>query len=457
MKLKRYNQFIKESLKDQIEERSLWKIDEDDIREYLLELTDNGYLITVTFGFVDNTKYYDHSTQKYSQKDVFTEKTLAGENVKPAYWIQIIKSNKITNEDVSDTLKFAVDIISENANAECSIHDEDGNLGNVDGIVIKGGLFYTDDWNSSEPELLETENYIAIFAKQQDSMTITTSQLADYYGWSDCIEKEGTIWIEIDLEDLAGDLLSSRSEYKDSLIKGQEHMWDYYEIQYYYPDINSLFSYTLEEETKELLAKSLIKEFGGFEQVKHWEKNSVTSAKDSFPKDFQTEEELVDYFVNERHNELLKKWIKTEFADSEVYREVTDTVANWEMSAHCDDNYKEIVEEFDEIVEEELGKFVKVEKEVTKYYTTKDAEGNSVRRDYKVDVTYFQLPYSNRWIEDVDPEDLFNKSLDGVFRDWLNEQNFNYTMNPRISDYGNADDKKMNEDIKHYLSRYLSK
>lgn len=453
MRLKKYNQFIKESIKEDIEEGTLWKLDEDNIREYLLELTDNGYLVTVTFGFVDNEKYYDYTTQKHNQKEVFTEKVLSGEKVRPAYWIQIIKGTNISNDDLTSTFQFACSIISEKANAEISIHDEDGNLGNPEGIVIKGGLFYTDDWNSPEPETLEVSgNYITIFAKQKDTVKISPKQLSEYYSWTVDLEKDGKIWIEIELEDLAGEMLSSRSEYKDVLIKGQEYMWDYYEMQYYEPDINSLFSYTLEKETKELLAKALIKEFGGFEEVKHWEKNSVTSAKDSFPQDFKSEEELVDYFVNERHNELFKKWIKTEFADSEVYREVTDTVANWEMSAHCDENYKEIIDEFDEIVEDELGKFIKVEREVTKYYFS-----NSERKEYKKEVTFFQFPYSNRWIENTDSDDLHGKNLYDIFKDWLSEERFNYTLNPRISDYGNADDKKMNQDIKSYLSRYLNR
>ena len=452
MKIKRYTQFIKESLKEDIEEGKLWKLSEDEIREYMLEITDAGYLVTITFGFCEKqTRHYYNRPS--IEKDVFTEKVRSGDDVRPAYWIQIEKGRNIKNDDVSSTFQFVCSIVSEETNSEISILDSEGDLGDIDGIVIKGGLFYTDNWNSSDPEILESDDYIAIFAKQKETITVNTKQLVDFYGWNVDVEKEGKIWAEIDLEDLADKILRRGSNYKDSLVKGQEHMWDYYEMHYYEPEINNLFSYTLEKETKELLAKALIKEFGGFDEVKNWEKNNTTSSKNSFPKDFQTEEELVDFFVNERNNELLKKWIESAFSDSEVYREVTDTVANWEMSAHCDDNYKEIVDDFEDTVRDDVGSFEKVIKEVNKHYTRNDGS----RVEYKSDVTYYQFPYSNEWIEDVDSDYLYNRDLDDIFRDWLDEQNHNYELNPRLSDYGSVDDKKMNLDIRSYLKRYLER
>ena len=51
MKLKRYIQFIKESLREDIEEGNLWKLNEDQIREYFIDFEDAGYLITIEFGF----------------------------------------------------------------------------------------------------------------------------------------------------------------------------------------------------------------------------------------------------------------------------------------------------------------------------------------------------------------------------------------------------------------------
>jgi hypothetical protein len=77
MKLKRYIQFIKESLKEDIEEGNLWKLNEDQIRDYLTEITDAGYLVTVTFGFCEKSKYGTYLNGEWVQKEkeVFSEKT----------------------------------------------------------------------------------------------------------------------------------------------------------------------------------------------------------------------------------------------------------------------------------------------------------------------------------------------------------------------------------------------
>ncbi len=440
MKLKRYTQFIKESLKEDIEEGKLWKLSEDDIREYLTDLIDNNYLITITFGFLEKiTKnYYNKPSEEV---EVFTEKVVVGNEVRPCYWIQIESTRKVKSEDVTDTIRFTVDMIEEHANAECQLHDRDGQL-DIDSIQVKGGLFVDGD--------LEVEDYMAIFAKQKDSIVITQEQIENFYGWNVEVKKDGFLYAEIDLEDLADKILYSKSDYKDSLVKGQEHMWDYYEIHYYYPEINSLFQYDLNKENERLLVKSIIKELGGLEQTISFIGDECDNEIYEKTK-AMSEEELIEYLLTERFYETIKQLGN----DSEVLREVRDTIANWEMSAHCDDNYQEIVDEFDSIVEDELGQYEKVVKEVTKYYTSKDAEGNPTRREYKDNVTYYQFPYKNEWIEEVDSEYLYNKDLDDLFRDWVSEQSINRELRPRISDYGSVDKAKMNEDIKAYLNRYL--
>ena len=450
MKLKRYIQFIKESLKEDIDSGKIWELNDDQIREYLIELDDAGYLITVNFGFVK--KHTIHYYNKPSvEKDVYTENIVAGEEIRPAYWIEIQKSRDVNNEDVTDSLKFACSIIEDEADADIKLCDSDTDV-DINTTLIKGGIFINvdpEDNMSGE----EANNYIAIFAKQKNTIKIKPTDLEEYYGWNVDVKKEGQLWAEMDLEDLADFILSSRSDYKDSLVKGQEYMWDYYEISNYYPDVISLFEYALlESENKTLLVKALIKELGGYEQA-------INHIGDECDNDIyeevkeMSEDELINYLLKERFYETIKQLI----SNSEMFLEIKDTVANWEMSAHCDENYDEIVSNFDSIVSDELGQFEKVEKEVTKYYTTKDAEGNQTRREYKTDVTYYQFPYNNDWISDIDSEYLFNKDLDELFRDFVRESNIDRNLNPRISDYGDVNKEDMNKDIKAYLTRYLSK
>ena len=444
MKLKRYIQFIKESLKEDIDSGKIWELNEDQIREYLIELDDAGYLIVVNFGFVKKhtINYYNKPSV---EKDVYTENIVAGEEIRPAYWIEIQRSKDVNNEDVTDSLKFACSIIEDEADSDIKLYDADADV-DINTTLIKGGIFINvnpEDNMSGE----EVNNYIAIFAKQRNTIKIKPTDLEDYYGWDVKVKKEGQLWTEMELEDLADFILSPRSDYKDSLVKGQEYMWDYYELSNYYPEINSLFQYDLDKENEVLLVKSLIKELGGFEQT-------INHIGDECDNDVyetvkgMSEEELISYLLKEIFYDTIKQLV----SNSDVFTEIKSDVANWEMSAHCDDNHDEIVSAFDSIVSDELGQFEKVEKEVTKHYTTKD--GRKV--EYKDNVTYYQFPYSNDWISDIDSEYLFNKDLDELFRDFVRESNIDRNLNPRISDYGSVNKEEMNKDIKLYLTRYLS-
>ena len=449
MELKRYIQFIKESLKEDLDSGKIWKLNEDQIREYLIELDDAGYLIVVNFGFVKKhtINYYNKPSV---EKDVYTENIVSGEEIRPAYWIEIQKSRDVNNEDVTDSLKFACSIIEDEADADIKLFDSDTDV-DINTTLIKGGIFINvdpEDNMSGE----EVNNYIAIFAKQRNTIKIKPTDLEEYYGWDVKVKKEGQLWAEMELEDLADFILSPRSDYKDSLVKGQEHMWDYYELSNYYPEINSLFQYDLDKENEVLLVKSLIKEMGGFEQaINHIGDECDDEVYDKVKG--MSEEELINYLLKERFYDTIKQLVRS----SDVFTEIKLDVANWEMSAHCDDNHDELVTSFDSIVSDELGQYEKVLKEVTKYYTTKNSEGNQVKKEYKTDVTYYQFPYNNDWISDIDSEYLFNKDLDELFRDFVRESNIDRNLNPRISDYGSVDKVEMNKDIKAYLTRYLSK
>lgn len=448
--IKKYLQFISESIKEKIEEKSLWKLSEDDITDYMLEITDAGYDVSVEFGFSEKVKQYSYK----AEKDVFTDKVKAGDEVIPAYWISIIKGDRIKNDDVTSTFQFACSIIAEEANAEISVNDSDGNLGDPDGIVIKGGLFYTDDLNSSEPELLEVDN-IAIFAKCKETVTFTEKDLVEYYDWSDAIVKEdGKIYVEIDLEDMSDIMLSRNSNYKDILVKGQEDMYDNYYNNDYQPDISSMFQYTLDNDNDKLLIKAMIKEVGGLEDmINHIGDECSDEAYENVKG--KSEEEVINYLLKERFYETLKQLCK----NSEICQDIRQTIGDWELNAHADSNYQSILDEFDEIVEKEFT-FTKDKREVTKYYNVMirdDAEGNQTRREYQEIDTFYTIPYNNDWIDNEDGERLKGNSLVDIFKEWCGEQYFTYEMHPNFSDYGDVDSKALNQDLKSDLERYLSR
>ena len=450
--IKKYLQFISESIKEDIEEGTLWKLSEDDITDYMLEITDAGYSVSVEFGFSEKAKQYSYKDGKRveSEKEVFTDKVKAGDEVTPAYWISIVKGDRIKNDDVTSTFQFACSIIAEEANAEISVNDSDGNLGDPDGIEIKGGLFYTDNWNSSEPELLEIDN-IAIFAKSKETVTFTQENLVEYYNWTDAIIKDDNIYVEVNLEDMSDIMLSRSSNYKDILVKGQEDMYDNYYGSDYQPDIPSMFQYTLNNENDKLLIKAMIKEVGGLESmINHIGDECSDEAYESVKG--KSEEEVIEFLLKERFYNTLKQLCK----NSEICQEIRQTIGDWEMNAHVDSNYQSILDEFDEVVESEFT-FTKERREVTKHYTSKDAEGNQTRREYQELDTFYTIPYSNDWIDNEDGERLKDLSLHDIFKEWCGEQYFTYEMKPNFSDYGDVDSKALNNDLKSDLERYLKK
>ncbi len=446
--IKKYLQFIKESIKEQIEEGTLWKLTEDDITDYMLEITDAGYYVSVEFGFCEKVKQH-HYNRPSVEKDIFTDKVKAGDEVRPAYWIKIDKSDRLRNDDVTSTFQFACSIIAEEANAEISINDEDGNLGDSDGIVIKGGLFYTDNWNSGEPELLETDSYIAIFAKSKETVTFTQENLVKYYNWSDAIIKNDNVYVEVNLEDMSDIMLSRSSNYKDILVKGEEDMYDNYHGYDYQPDIPSMIQYTLTKENNNLLIKAMIKEVGGLESMINHIGDECSDETYERVKG-KLEEEVIEFLLNDGFYETLKQLCK----NSEICQEIRQTIGDWEMNAHVDSNYQSILDEFDEVVESEF-KFTKEKREVTKHYTSKDAEGNQTRREYQELDTFYTIPYNNDWIDNEDGERLKGNSLFDIFKEWCAEQSFNYEMKPNFSDYGDVDSKALNKDLKSDLERYL--
>ena len=126
------------------------------------------------------------------------------------------------------------------------------------------------------------------------------------------------------------------------------------------------------------------------------------------------------------------------------------------MNAHVDTNYKEVLDEFDEIVEKEFS-YTKTEKEVTKYYTSKDAEGNQTKREYQVTETFYIIQFSNDWTENTDAEYLKGRDLVDLFKEYCGEMQFNYKIEPHFSDWGDVDKVALNKDINSDLKRYLSK
>ena len=468
MKIKRWNDFLsymKES-KEEAEEFNPWNLDEDDIRDYFQESIDEGYQIEVRYGFVGQERMWNYKESRTHYVERFTKKMESGKNT-PAISI-LITSEKVSSNDVSDNLKFAYSIIAEDADADISILDSDGEIGDIEGIIAKDGLFFTETWNNvegKEPTITEADGYVEFLVKKKQYVNITQTQLAKYYDWSRYEEKDGSLYVDYSLEDLSDLLLSRDSNYKDLLIDGSG-IYDSYWGNDYQPDFNSLFEYYLDKENKTLAVKALIEESGGLEQFVHHigeecddmvydAVKEMMEDKEGEPETTKEERKIKDiteYLLKERFYSTLKQMSK----ESEIIGDIKQLYGDCASSAHADANLQQIKDEFDEILDDNFT-YIKGTREVEKKSKfNKDENGNW--RTYKEEETFYLIEYSNDWIEDFEVDDLEGESLETIFSEYCYKTDkTGYELKPYFSDYGDVDGKEWNKDVKSDLLRFLSK
>lgn len=448
MKLKKYLEFIKES----IDIDDVFEFSEDDFLEYFLTLKDEGWLIRVDSGFVKEIDIHDYRGSKYNTIEGFTELVLPGKEVEKAYFIDIFKNKGVTNEDLTDSLLFAYDIIKDVTGArEIKVIGDDGPV-DINDVIVKGGIFIGKDLNIEEQ--IEINN-ISFFIKTGKKVEFKEIDVAKYYEWEyDNSDEKGNIYTHVELEDMADWMLSKNSGYKDSLVKGIEYMWDYYDHSNYIPDTQSLFQYTLNKENEVLLIKSMIKESGGLEEfINHIGDECSDEVYDNVKE--KSEEEVIEYLLKERFYSSIKELS----SNSEIYSDISSLVADWEMSAHVDDNYDELLSEFDDIVGKEF-EYKRIKKEVTKKFKTKDSEGNTIFKEYQSEEIFYEIPFDNKWLlEHYDFDDLNNfRNIYDILYEYQSYTYFNYfDLNPRITDWGNVDNKALNSEISAILNKYLKK
>jgi len=468
MKIKRWNDFlsyIKES-KEEVEEFNPWNLEEDDIRDYFQESIDEGYKIEVRYGFVGQVRMWDYKESRTHYVERFTKKMESGNNT-PAISI-LITCEDVSKNDVSDNLKFAYSIIAEEADADISILDSDGEIGDIEGIIAKDGLFFTETWNNvvgKDPAITEADGYVEFLVKKKQQIKITQTQLAKYYDWSRYEEKDGSLYVDYNLEDLSDLLLSRDSNYKDLLIDGSG-IYDSYWGNDYQPDFNSLFQYHLDKENKALAVKALIKEAGGLEDFVNYIGDEcddmvydaikvMMADKEGEPETTKEERKIKDiteYLLKERFYNTLKQMSQ----DSEMIGYIKQLYGDWASNAHAEANLQQIKDEFDEILDDNFT-YIKGTREVEKKSKfNKDENGNW--RTYKEEETFYLIGFSNDWLEDFESSDLEGESLETIFSEYCYKtEKTGYELKPHFSDYGDVDDKEWNKDVKSDLLRFLNK
>jgi len=448
--IKNWNQFIIESSTAKTGDISVWSLSEDDIKDIMIEFEHNNYNVAIRFGSLERKMVITRvrpigRPDDEEIKDVFTEDINIGEEIRPAYMIEIHWNNKTSNDDITDALYFVFDTIKERANAEISLHDENGELDVNDIKIEQGAYLVTDD------EELELEDHLSLFVKEEKKVTISGRFVTNYYGWEVDETKGDNVYLHISLEDLADVMLSRKSDYKSYLISGEIDDSNYYSGEYA-SDIQSIFTYTLSKENCEIVIKTLIKENGGITKlIEDIGNDTLTSlSKNDKIKTSQDLEDLViEFLLKERYKRELVALCK----ESESFQEIQQTIGDWEANAHMDANMEDIWNEFIEIVDKEINDYSIIEKDVKKFYKNSDGD----KKEYTETEKFFVIPLSQDWISDVDSDGRFSMdNLLEVFKNWAQEiMSFNYNLNPNFSDYGDVNIEALNREIKGILEQQL--
>lgn len=451
--IKRYLQFIKEQqlslfpmeeVMRPVEEIKTYRLEDDKIEELFVEMNDEGYTIDIERGFVE-TEFRYSGGKYHNDYKVFGQKLVKGA-VTPAYWINIYDT-KPSGDDVTDVVLTAIDYF-EDLGFEAKVYEDKSEV-NLDELLIQGGFFLKDESGDITKDI-QIDNNIGLFVMDKKEVEIDVKELCEYYKWlsekdKDTFIEGNDIYIVVGMEDLADILLGDEKNYKSQLIDGIDG--DHYWGSDYYPDTNSLLSYDLNKENEVLLVKALIKEYGGLEEL--------VKEADNDKLEGLTEDEVIEYLTKERFYSTLIDLCK----DSDLVQDIKQTYSDYASSSHQEENYKDLVNEFDNIVgdrsygaELSYSKYDK-EVEVKKTYTKQD--GTKETHTYPQVQTFYKIKYDNKWIEEFDYDFLENESLYDVFREYCQAHLGSFKFEPHFSDYGSVDSKEFNADVTWMLNNKL--
>ena len=465
--IKKYLEFILESVDNKSD---IYWIKEEEIKDIFQNIIDEGYIINIDKVFVGYSGYSNGDIYNESESEITfdinnDDVIFSGNKYFPAYRISIIiditnkpklhsnnaininnNSNNYTNEFESAISQLkGQDYITSLIDDD----DEDIRKANIKDIHLIDGYIITwipespgKKFPNSKDDIDYNDVYISsaqiiILSHQSESIEVNEVMLAEIYNWECDKIEDGKIYTHVEIDDMARYLLS-RASYENwgkILENNGEDLYDNYHSGDYTPDVNSIFQYFLNQENEILAIKCMIKEHSGLEEfIKECNKSELIG---------KTEDEVIDFLRKERYHNTIEN------LDSEVIREISEIISDWERSAHCDKNLEEIYEAFDEIVEKENIEYTKFYKEVDKWYNS-----GSEKKSYKENVLHYELRFDNRWIEHFGK---VSGDLKDVFAQWCNDQWFNYDLDPSFSDSGDVDNVVLNKEIKSMLDRLLNK
>lgn len=457
MKLFKYYQFIKESKEIKKSSIEYW-ITTKDLQDLFEPFRDDEYIITY------NRIFFDAESKPL---DLDEDIVKIGDEIYPGWYLNITFDHKLRGrEDLTNDFKSIVRELELDGH-KVIIEDSEGEV-NIDNLYFRNGtpiIWIPETPGKKLPSVSELKrlskepssvseifddgdtyqalSVIYLYVKQTEKIKIENElQLANIYEWRDFqVNDKGKMFIELEIEDMASLFLKSGSRYVELLSNGLD-CTDYWSD--YLPDINSLFSYHLTKEHKKSIAEYVLRELGEEEVLELIEDNTGDDLS------VKTKEEIVDFLVNGKTNSL--EYICSE-RDFELIDELRRVLSDHELQAQCEENEKEMYEEFDKKLKREEIDFTKEHKLGTKFYFAR-GENGLVKKYYEEYTWFYKVFFQERWITDHEIA-LKSYPLYDVFREWCSYCYFNYELDPYYSDYGSVEDEYLHSDFTEKIKEFL--
>jgi hypothetical protein len=435
--------------KPELIHNNLYPMDEDDIRDYLTEIEDEGYSIVVNFGFLS-----PRNDVKESLTGGYTE-LINSYDVIPCISVNIEATSNVGNDDVTTCLTSFVKRVS-NKFKKIKVRDDEGFL-NIEDIKLEGGIFLKSGNGNIEDEI-QLISPVCIQLTWFEDVHLTDKMIYEYYGFTQDKDtrftEKGSAQIAVPRDRISDWIIPNKSDYKDIIDDPDYDIYQWYDCGDWYPEHDSFFTYHLENETIDLLLRCCFKNFD--------------ELKEEYPEFLEEYSSLEDFIQNitKPKDRWSNNWGKLgKFLDKEelagnIYNELRSKYADYSMHAKADEDYKAVMSDFDESVEEELGTTIieKFNQEEKKRYRTKDRDGREVWKETTYERPYYRLDFNLEWLSRLESSDLFDlDSVEDEIGEWFYNNKDKIELNPRLSDYADVDDKEFNKearaDIKWQMER----
>lgn len=399
--IKKYLTFINErKIIESIDNNELkvdYGIDRNAINELFINFLDNDYEVYIKYGFVSEQTIDDGEIKCVDR----ILKVLDHNYPVIEIYIDNDDNNNNNNVDLVDSLKTIVEYLSSSYSVQTYIDYINVDIESIkmeDGHFCEGG---------------NKEKNMTVYLILDKYVNFSEFDIVKYHEVSDYETDGENIYIEIEMEKLAGVTLHKNSDYIN-LIKDDVEM-DHYND--YRMDYKSLFEYHINNENSEKIIKSMLEEYNG-------DDGDFLTENDLDIKDIINSEKLISKLSND------------------LLFDVLNTYTDWESQDHFYKNVDEAIDNFDKKLKEEEGlEFEKYQKEI-------EVSG------YKEMRTFYKIKYLDIFLENKDDkDDVKDESLYELFRTYCQEE-ISIKLNPSFTDYGNVDFDDFNKEVSNMIKIY---